>query len=395
LYAKPTLAPAAPGTAQASTILSKFKFIARKFIVFPAAATIATIATKPAGLRGAFDIEADGLQDATKVHCIVIVDLDTDQIYQYGPDQIPAALEHLLRFTYLTGHNIAEYDLPTLRRLHNWAPAPDCTIVDTMVAARLILPNLDDIDDKVAAMSKTKLGKLRGRYSLEAFGVRLGISKAGIEIKDFSKWTPELQARCVTDVLMTKALWQFLLPDNYPAEALALEHRVSRICNAITNDGVPFDIKAAKQRRQQWTKRRAKIGAQLAEQFPGTNLNSRKQLGALFEARGWIPEERTEKTRQPKITDEVLETIPAMFPEFAGLAEYDILRRRLAQLSDGDEAPKRKPLSFHPPYVVSKTSGVISDPCPAVGAQRTTTQRFYEYYNSGGGSHWPGSIREW
>jgi len=58
-------------------------------------------------------------------------------------------------------------------------------------------------------------------------------------------------------------------------------------------------------------------------------------------------------------------------------------------------ATKRKPLSFHPPYVVSKTSGVISDPCPAVGAQRTTTQRFYEYYNSGGGSHWPGSIREW
>jgi len=55
--------------------------------------------------------------------------------------------------------------------------------------------------------------------------------------------------------------------------------------------------------------------------------------------------------------------------------------------------PKPK---YFPPYVVSKTSGVISDPCPAVGAQRTTTQRFYDYYNSGGGSHWPGSgPREW
>jgi hypothetical protein len=60
------------------------------------------------------------------------------------------------------------------------------------------------------------------------------------------------------------------------------------------------------------------------------------------------------------------------------------------------KATKRKPLSFHPPYVVSKTSGVISDPCPAVGAQRSTTQQFYEYYNSGGGSYWPGSgPREW
>ena len=55
--------------------------------------------------------------------------------------------------------------------------------------------------------------------------------------------------------------------------------------------------------------------------------------------------------------------------------------------------PKPK---YFPPYVVSKTSGVISDPCPAVGEQRTTTQRFYEYYNSGGGSYWPGSgPREW
>jgi DNA polymerase I-like protein with 3'-5' exonuclease and polymerase domains len=76
----------------------------------------------------------------------------------------------------------------------------------------------------------------------------------------------------------------------------------------------------------------------LSRQFPDTNLNSRKQLGELLEDRGWIPEERTEKTRQPKITDEVLETIPATFPEFAGIAEYDIIRRRLAQLSAGKEA---------------------------------------------------------
>jgi DNA polymerase I-like protein with 3'-5' exonuclease and polymerase domains len=123
-----------------------------------------------------------------------------------------------------------------------------------------------------------------------------------------------------------------------PAQALVLEHRVARICERITADGVPFDVKAAAQLRQQWTARRAELGAQLLQQFPGTNLNSRKQLGALLEARGWIPEERTEKTKQPKITDEVLETIPATFPEFAGLAEYDILRRRLAQLTNGKEA---------------------------------------------------------
>ena len=322
---------ASPGaTPQADLAVSIFRRIARRFII-PATAA------KCDGLRVVFDIEADGLHDATRGHCVVVIDLDSDRIDEYGPKQIPTALEHLSHAAYVTGHNICGYDLPTLRRLHNWAPPANCVIVDTMIAARLILPNLDDIDDKVAAMSKTKM-RLRGKYSLEAFGMRLGIPKVGADIEDWSKWTPEMQERCVADTKITKALWQFLQPDGYPAEALALEHRVARICERITADGVPFNIKMAERLRQEWTVRRAELEAQLSQQFPGANLNSRKQIGAMLEARGWVPEERTPKTQQPKITDEVLETIPALFPEFVGIAEYDILRRRLAQLSDGKEA---------------------------------------------------------
>ena len=60
------------------------------------------------------------------------------------------------------------------------------------------------------------------------------------------------------------------------------------------------------------------------------------------------------------------------------------------------KAASQPELKFFPPFVWSKTSGVISDPCPAVGAQRTTTQKFYDFYNNGGGSYWPGSgPREW
>ena len=43
-------------------------------------------------------------------------------------------------------------------------------------------------------------------------------------------------------------------------------------------------------------------------------MNSRQQIGALLEARGWVPEKRTEKTGQPKIDDELLETIPSSIP---------------------------------------------------------------------------------
>ena len=124
----------------------------------------------------------------------VLSNLDGDRVDEYGPKQIPAALEHLARADYLIGHNICGYDLPLLRRLHNWAPSSDCVVIDTLVASRLILPNLADLDDKAAGMGDPKLGKLRGRHSLEAWGVRLGIPKVGTDIEDWSEWTPEMQA---------------------------------------------------------------------------------------------------------------------------------------------------------------------------------------------------------
>jgi DNA polymerase-1 len=295
--------------------------------------------TKIGSVRLAFDLESDGLiTEATKIHCVVAADLDSDQIDQYGPNEIGAALVHLARADYLIGHNITGFDLPLLRRLHDWAPSSGCTIVDTLVAGRLVLPNLKDIDDQAAAMGDASLGKLRGRYSIEAWGARLGMPKAGTGIEDWTTWTPEMQERCAGDVAICKKLWQFLQPDGYSRQALEIEHRTAAICNQITTDGVPFDVEAAERLHRQWTERRAELEAQLSQQFPNTNLNSRAQIGALLEARGWIPEKRTEKTKQPKIDDELLETIPTIYPEFAGLAEHSTLERRLGQLVDGDKA---------------------------------------------------------
>jgi DNA polymerase I-like protein with 3'-5' exonuclease and polymerase domains len=291
------------------------------------------------GPRAAFDVEANGLRhDATKLHCVVIADLDSDRFDEYGPDQIGEALAHLSRMIYLVAHNANGFDVPVLERLFNWRPQPGCVIVDTMIAGRVILPAIEDIDDKAAAMGDPKLGALRGRYSIEAWGARLGIPKVGADITDWSAWTAEMQARCVADTRICKELWRFLQVDGYSRKAISLEYRAAAVCEQITAAGVPFDIEAAKQRCQQWEARRAEIGARLQRDFPGVNVNSRKQLGELLESKGWVPAERTEKTRQPKIDDETLETLPTLYPEFAGLAEFMILGRRIAQVSAGKEA---------------------------------------------------------
>ena len=309
-----------------------FQRIAGRYIVPAKAAT-----RSRAG--GIFDVEANGLLDtATKIHCLVIAGLDDDHVHEYGPKQIKAGLKHLSRLDYLVGHNIAIFDLPLLYKLHSWVPKADCRIVDTLIAGRLILPNVDDLDDQAAAMGDPALSKLRGRYSIEAWGARFRAPKPGTDIADWSKWTPEMQQRCAGDVAICKRLWQFLQVDGYSSYALELEMRVAPLCDEIAAAGMYFDRDAAERLRQEWTARRAALEAQLQKQFPGTNLNSRQQIGALLEARGWVPEAHTEKTKAPKIDDDTLESIASQYPEFSGLSEHYILGRRLGQLINGKKA---------------------------------------------------------
>src|SRR5262249_29766352 len=107
----------------------------------------------------------------------------------------------------------------------------------------------------------------------------------------------------------------------------------------IVSDGVPFDVGAAAQLRMDWETKRAALAAPLREQFSTVkNINSRPQLGALLESQGWVPAKRTPKTKKPVIDDELLESLPATYPEFAGLAEYFVIGRRLGQLATGKQA---------------------------------------------------------
>src|SRR5215467_6955179 len=295
-----------------------FAHIAKPFIIPPTDEHLEE-------LRLVFDAEGNGLlKTITKFHCLAISAVDSEAVYEYGPGQIAEALAHLSRADMLIGHNIQGFDLPALLKLHDWAPRPECRIIDTLVAGRVILPNLDDLDGEIIGRTKDKaFKKIWGAHSLQAWGVRLGLAKVGTEIEIWAEWTPQMQARCVSDVAINKALWRFLRPDGYPQTALELEHTAAAICDRIVSDGVPFDVGAAERLRTDWETKRAALAAPLREQFPAVkNINSRPQLGGLLESRGWVPAKRTPKTKKPVVDDELLESLPATYPEFAGLAEY-------------------------------------------------------------------------
>jgi DNA polymerase-1 len=94
-----------------------------------------------------FDLESDGfLEECTKVHCIAAADVDTGERWDWRPGEIPQALEVLDQADVLIGHNIQRFDIPVLTKLHGFKPRKYPAVLDTMIIARLIFPNVRDTD---------------------------------------------------------------------------------------------------------------------------------------------------------------------------------------------------------------------------------------------------------
>ena len=60
-----------------------------------------------------FDIETNGLDEKlTKVHCIVIYDIESQEYHKYAPDDVPDGIAKLSEYDKLIGHNIISFDIP-------------------------------------------------------------------------------------------------------------------------------------------------------------------------------------------------------------------------------------------------------------------------------------------
>jgi DNA polymerase III epsilon subunit-like protein len=170
-----------------------------------------------------FDLETDNLYDkVTKIHCMVIYDINRDETTTYGPDSINAGLEHLASADVLLGHNIIFYDIPVIKKLYPFYTFKAARKIDTLICTRLIWPKekLYELDTE---QYQEVPEKLRGSASLKAWGYRLADYK--IDFKDFSEYSEEMAAYCRQDVAVTTKLFQHIQKENYPEPALALEHQ--------------------------------------------------------------------------------------------------------------------------------------------------------------------------
>lgn len=316
-------------------------------------------------MRLYWDIEAnDLLEGVSKVWCICATDLDKDQDYQWGPNEIEEALAFLADADYLVGHNTLRYDHPALKKVHGWDPKKPLRR-DTLVLARLKHPNLK-VTDTALVQKGTLPNRLHGRDSLEAWGYRVGIHKAGYE-GGFEAWSQEMQDYCMQDVRTGKALWLHLNPDAMDPRSVELEHRAAEVTFEMEMAGWDFDEKAAGELYTTLVARRHELETALVEKFgswqevarvlipkrdnktrgykagvPVTiyktvtfNPNSRKHIEKKLREYGWEPDEFT-PSGQAKLDEEVLENIE--LPEAQTLIEFLMVQKRIGQLGDGKQS---------------------------------------------------------
>lgn len=141
-----------------------------------------------------FDIESNGLyDDITVVWCMWIFDVVSGERWGYGPDQIDEAIDKLEEADVLVGHNIIDYDLPALKKIHNRLKG--FNVCDTLCLSRFLEP------DRL------------GGHSLKMWGQRLGDEKGayGEETENaWDKFSPEMFDYCEQDVAVTLKLYLFL-----------------------------------------------------------------------------------------------------------------------------------------------------------------------------------------
>lgn len=335
-----------------------------------------------------FDIETDGLlADLTRIYCLVIYDTKTQKIMNFASAYTsysgvsyynkqgelivyPPVLEGIRLLNSadeLAGHNIVKFDIPAIQKLYPDFK-PKGKIFDTLLVSKLAYPDIGEIDD-IHIRKGRYPAKIRGKYSLKAWGYRLGELKGTYNEQEncWSKWSFDMQRYCEQDVVVTKKLYNLLKSKNISEEAIELEQEFARIIGKQEQRGVYFDFDKAVDLKTDLYQQKYEIEKQLKQVFkdevveeivipkvnnikkgyitgqPFTkkkiiefNPASRQMIAdRLIKKYNWKPKIKT-ATGKPKIDEKVLETLD--YPEASLLRDYFLLIKTLGQLSDGQNA---------------------------------------------------------
>lgn len=270
-------------------------------------------------MRVVLDCETDGIENPSKIHCIVTKDLDNGKVFNFVGREVRELFPAFSKsFTLVVMHNGIAYDLVVLRDLLGIKFGP-AIVRDTLVLSRLFEYRRE------------------GGHSLEAWGNTLKHPKVGLDIKDWSTFTPNMLVRCINDVELTTKLYNHLMLkarvdyNEAFAKAIETEHKIEFICQEMHENGYGFDLKAATELYQEISERVNEIDQSLAEAFPPKvketqlktkvrqdiipfNPNSPTQIVERLGSH-WKPTEKTESGKSFKVSETNLATLKDSAPE--------------------------------------------------------------------------------
>lgn len=316
--------------------------------------------------RVVFDIETDSLKPS-KIWCLVAKNIDSGQLYTFGPEQIEQACDLLEKSNYLVGHNILGYDIPVLERLTGRKVVSENTkVVDTLILSRLFNP--------------TRSGP--NAHALATWGAPSRLNFPKIVFEEYDRYSAEMLDYCIRDVELNLEVFKYLQKEGkgFSVKSVMLEHEVSKILERQTKQGFLIDQEKAylllaqlrerlgeveenvrkifkpkieeivltpKRKKDGNISRVAKGGRLTNEEYEQAvaknnlepikryktvefNLGSRMQIGQYLQEFGWKPQKFTEHGR-PIVDEKVLMGVKGI-PEASLIAEYLLVQKRIAQV---------------------------------------------------------------
>ena len=363
-------------------------------------------------LRFVFDCETNGLlHELNTVHSLVLRDIDSGDVTSCsdhdGYEPIVNGLYMLSQADLLVGHNVINFDFRALKKVYNsFKLKKNCKINDTLIVSRVLWPELEPVDEaKFSHIPR----KYRGKHSLAAWGERLNVKKINFEGADkyeerWDIWSEEMQKYCEGDTLVSLELFKYFETQSLDSRCYDLEHDFARIMARQEAFGFPFDEKKAFALVNELKKQRAEIDDKLQKVFPPISVErfsektgkqlktkitkfnpaSRKQTSERLKEK--YPEITFDKTEKGnvKLDDDVLDDLGKKYSEAALLSKYQLLNKRLGQISEGKEAWLKHSQRYHDGRIHGSviTNACVSGRCSHRSPNLAQTPRVGQPYGA-------------
>jgi DNA polymerase-1 len=205
------------------------------------------------------DTETDALKGYSKGHVAVCIDQDDNvAVFRDFHSNPEPFVEHLKGADLIVGHYFIGYDHAAIKKLTGYEIARE-KILDTFIVSITL-----DADRP-------------GGHSIESYGERFGDKKSAFS--DFSKWSQELEDRCIQDTKLTKKIYEryekYIASDRWKP-VFELEMKSAFRCVELSQNGFPFDIEQARRLATELSEK-VKVLEQGFSNIPG-NLSIDRQF---------------------------------------------------------------------------------------------------------------------